>query len=176
MDFFPVLIAEVQSQYYPRGKKNKMNAENVDTEISKGWNFTDTEQTVILLIPDDKHFTNVECIYFLLALSLSKDFENHNLFTYFSPQTIVFVVILVLFNPNNTYFCRMMRMLHPSNISLHVDSPLTLFSNEICVKVALSSLYGLTSVLLMVWEEVINQSALLFLSQSCYFMHLKDKF
>lgn len=56
----------------------------------------------------------------------------------------------------------MMRMLHPSNISLHVGSPLTLFSNEICVEVALNSLYnlyGLTSVLLMVWGEVINQSA-----------------
>lgn len=77
-----------------------MNAANVDTEISKGWNFTDREQTVILLIPDDKHFTNIECVHFLLALYLSKDFENHDLFTYFSPQTIVFVVILVLLNPN----------------------------------------------------------------------------
>ena len=44
-----------------------MNAKNVDTEISKGWNFTDTEQTVIsmqlmMLIPDDKHVTNTECM------------------------------------------------------------------------------------------------------------------
>lgn len=73
-----------------------MNAKNVDTEILKGWNFSDTEQTIIsmqsvILIPDDKHVTNMECMCLLIALYLSKDFENHNLFTFFFPQTIVFV-------------------------------------------------------------------------------------
>lgn len=68
-----------------------MDAKNVDTEISKGWNFTDTEQTVIsmqlvMLIPDDKHVTILECMYlFLIALYLNKGFENHHLFTYFPP-------------------------------------------------------------------------------------------
>lgn len=45
----------------------------------------------VILIPDDKHVTNMECMCLLIALYLSKDFENHNLFTYFFPQTIVFV-------------------------------------------------------------------------------------
>jgi len=31
------------------------------------------------------------CVYFLIALYPSKDFEYRNLFTYFPPQTIVLV-------------------------------------------------------------------------------------
>ena len=55
---------------------------------------------------------------------------------------------------------------------LHVASPLTLFSNEICVEVALNSLCFLTSLVLMVLGEVINKCRLLLvLSQSGYFMH-----
>lgn len=44
-----------------------MNVKIVDTDISKGWNFIDTEQTVIsmqsvMLIPDGKYVTNTECM------------------------------------------------------------------------------------------------------------------